>query len=587
MIYDIIVSVLPIIIPYIVLGENLTNIILSITAMLYIIFNKKYIATVNKLFLSTILCLIVSALLSIVIIDNNLYALSGISVYFNILMYYIVFRKIINKNKSNKTIIEYIVKISAVVCCISVVCEEIIVHKRLIGNIGYANTYGLILFVMIVFNDIIKLNHKSLINKIFILGILSTSSRTTLAILILYTIMKLIISKLKDTDFILDIVQALIYYLIIEIFKFATIFMIPIFAPILLFLSRKIKEKSNKLIYTAIIATIILFLAIPNNAIERISNISLENGSLQERLITFQDAIEAIKENDFGLGINTYKFSHYEYSTAFYDIKYLHNSILQVAYDIGIIGAIIYTLLFIVANYLVIKSDSKQKFNYLFIINAILLHSMMDFDNIFSVTTIFISLCIASLNIEKGIMNLNCKSRYILILPMIVFMYCGIYEASVKSGIGLELVEKLPIRDYRVYLALSDKEMESYYNSKDKSILNKVKLNLIQSQKYSEDNVIIKWNLAYVYEKLGDYENSIIKRDEVLELQGLYFDVYKEYNKMLVNLYEETGDKYYENKMQELESIYYENLTKLNNKSKYLKNQLPKEYQKALELERE
>lgn len=574
MIYDIIISILPIIIPYIILGENLANVLLGISGIIYILFNSKYSNRLNKMFIYCTLGLIVTALLSVCIIDNSVYAISGMSVYFNIFIYYIVFRIIVNKKNNINLIIEYIIKLSAIICCFSIIYEGIILDKRLVGNIGYANTYGLILLIMLFLSETIEFKYRDITKKVFILGIFLTSSRTTLAILILYTIYNFIISKFKDKNFILNIVEVILYYLIIENFNVATIFILPILIPIVSWLFNNIKVKSNKLVYGIILLVIILFLIIPNNSVKRILNIFLENGSLQERLISFEDAISAIRENALGLGINNYEFSHYKYATAFYDIKYLHNSILQVAYDIGVIGSIFYILIFILSNYLLIKSNIKYKNNYLFIVNAILLHSMMDFDNVFSITTIMISFCVSIIDYNKGLINLNTKLRFILILPMIVFIYCGIYEASIKSGIGLEATEKLPIKDYRVYLSLSDKEIEKYNEYKNIESLNKSKLNLEKAKKYSRENVTIIWNLAYVYEKLGDYSSAIINRDKVLELQGLYFDAYKEYFRMLNELYKKTDDKYYKHKISELEYKYYKNIDKLNFKSKYLKNQL-------------
>lgn len=211
---------------------------------------------------------------------------------------------------------------------------------------------------------------------------------------------------------------------------------------------------------------------------------------------------------------------------------------------------------------------------YLFTLNAIFIHSLMDFDNVFSITTIFWALLSVVNEGERYTKIINKKIIYILILAMILMIYTAIYEICIEAKIGLNQISKLSLNDYRANLYISDINIEKHQNNNDKNKLKISKENLEEAEKLSTNNVVIKWNLAYVYEKLENYEKALEKREEVIKIQGFYQEAYIQHYKLLSKMKNIDKGINCIKKLNELECIYKKNLYNLNKKSIYLKNQI-------------
>ena len=94
----------------------------------------------------------------------------------------------------------------------------------------------------------------------------------------------------------------------------------------------------------------------------RIDNAYASGGS--GRLRIWQNYIILFKENHFGYGLNTSRFIA---SQKFGDGHKAHNTILSIAVELGIVGLIIYLLLFLLA--LIASYSFKCKFLFLFLIS--------------------------------------------------------------------------------------------------------------------------------------------------------------------------------------------------------------------------
>ena len=102
----------------------------------------------------------------------------------------------------------------------------------------------------------------------------------------------------------------------------------------------------------------------------------------------------------------------------------------------------------------------------------------------------------------------------------------------------------------------------------------------------SKDNLILKWNLAYVYEKLGEEKEALTMRMELLQDEKYYFEAYKE----ICKYGEDTrilSDEERKNLLSEIENVHELAIKNLNPKAKYLKNQLKSELKDTLNFKRE
>ena len=83
-----------------------------------------------------------------------------------------------------------------------------------------------------------------------------------------------------------------------------------------------------------------------SNLYTRITSISFYSEELQERLIIIDDSWKSLITKPLGLGPTSFQYLQYYFQSAFYDVKYIHSSPLQVGFDLGILGMIIYSIMF-------------------------------------------------------------------------------------------------------------------------------------------------------------------------------------------------------------------------------------------------
>lgn len=561
MILDKIVVLLPFIIPILLLGNNMANVILLIISSMYISININNIRHINIKYIYVSISLLMSALISIILVDNNIYAISGMALYLNLITYYIVFQILKNKYDNLDDFTSLIIYTVVIINTIYLLFQLCIKEERLSGIFGYANTEGIFLISILLLNEIKKPKYSKVINVILLALIFATGSRTSWLLLIIYIIVDSLINR-KLINILELLVGGFIYILIAKLSIAG--FLI---SPIILSIYNSSKKLKNKYIVIISILFMLIIISSSSNTIERLKNISLENGSLQERFITFEDGIKSIKNNPLGQGIDTYNFKSYEDASAFYSQRYMHNSLLSIGYEMGIIGVVAFIIFIVMCNLILIKNKEKR---YLIIVDIIFLHSLLDFDFVFSTILIIISFIVSNYYDDSEVHINSCVLKPILAIMVLLFSYIGLYEGCLKMNTitSLSIASKMYKKDYRANLNLSSIYM-------DNNDLNMCLQNLIEAEKFSNDNPFIKWNLSYTYKELGEYDKALEKASQVLEIEKYNKDVYILYNNILQYKYDETE---YNKKLKELKDFYYNSLDKINPKSKYLKNQLSNKF---------
>ncbi|GAA0083744.1 hypothetical protein UT300007_01830 [Clostridium sp. CTA-7] len=586
---EIVIAILPLIIPYGILGENLSNLILAILACIYLIKSKKKIKIDKYFYLISILS--ITAFITQIIISRNIESLSGLYIYINVNLYYLTWKNIF-KDKNKDKLLKYMVLSIVIVSVISIITQGFYLDIRINGNIGYANSYALLLLIGIYINKLREEDKLSdIIDSIFVLGIFYTGSRTTIILLIAYYLYLLLYEYKKNKKeivyslepFILGVIQYLIYS---NVGLFSLI-IIPIYIIIYNYIKN---EKWRKyLYYIGIILGAIAMFFSSSNTFERLRNISLNNGSFQERLVFFEDSIKSIFNNPLGHGINTFQYKLYDNASAFYDVKYVHNSVLQTSYDIGIIGGLLILIIFIYGIIKLFKSNESNRNYFILLYISIFIHSLMDFDFSYSTLIILWVLVIALINEDnKEIINRRIAYIPVIALATFLLLYEGtllLGEKAMKYNLNsfaencFNVANKISFQlDYRGYY----NEAQLYKNLYDE---NKNENNLLESldllktcEKINKDDPRILWNISYIYEKLGDADNTEKYMELVLEKEKYYKEAYIRYQDYLIKAYGKINDNKYVDKLNNLENYYYESYNSLNNKAIYMKNQLKENY---------
>lgn len=159
----------------------------------------------------------------------------------------------------------------------------------------------------------------------------------------------------------------------------------------------------------------------PDEISSRINSIALttEDDSINERLGYYSDAVKSIIQYPaFGIGVGNWKIKSIDYAgntVNGYTVPYhTHNDFLQVSAEIGVIGGIIYLMIYLIPIYRVlIKLKNKVLDNinlvYLLIISAIFIDSMLNFPLARPVNHIFLLFTLVAM-MQTSKANLNNES---------------------------------------------------------------------------------------------------------------------------------------------------------------------------------
>ncbi|GFZ33976.1 hypothetical protein CSC2_45020 [Clostridium zeae] len=595
---DILIFVLPFLIPYTVIGFEVGNVLLPLVAIIYIALYVKKVA-LNRNIIIALVILFLLAVISLVS-NFNFLALGGISLYLSPIFYYVIYCSL-KENKRKDDIMKYTVYIMAAVSLVSVIYETMYLKLRVFGLFGYANTFALSLLILIHINNIRKEDfYKTTIDIIFITAIFFTGSRNTFLCLVIYSTV-ILVSK-KQVKPVANILMGVILYSLISTISIAGLLLAPILIYIYELIAKGVNKgykSRNKLFGLAVIiaAFIVILIAGSSNSIERIRNLAFTNGSIQKRMIIFGDAIKAIENIPFGHGINTFSKLQYYFQSANYSVKYVHNSVLQIAFDIGVLAVVPFLYLIFYAAIKRCKNfnDKNKAINALniSILIIIFFHSLLDFD--FSYSSIFAlyMLPLSDVLEYNKEFYLRKKSITAVICGILIFLTILLYnESALKLGnymisssnyeSGRSVISTVLLRDSRYYQLMSDSYREQYSEIYDSKLLNEMEKNLETAIRYDGEDLDLKWNMAYVKGKRGKYEDAISIWNSILSVEKYSPKVYKTYYNYLSDL-EENSSKNFAKQIERIKQKHAEAYLKLNPISKYIKHQLKQSFKETLE----
>ncbi|MBL4932633.1 O-antigen ligase family protein [Clostridium paridis] len=561
-----IIMVLISIIPVTILGDNLSNWIIILLGIFYLLKNKPVLIYKKVLLVS--LGLLGWSVISILIYGIKIDQIASMGTYIVIPLYYLVFKSMytITGIKEMKKMINITVIATAVVALGYILYLGIYYNVRVYGNLGYANSYALLILILLNINCKFNENkYGKVINVIYMLTILYTGSRTTL-ILLVVNILYIEFRRYKHVLFETFIVSLLLFVML----EYVPILGI-VALPLILYLFYEFKgfNKSKILCGISIILITSFTLFLKVNTFERIGNISSSNGSLQERLLTFSDVIKNLKL--FGYGIGTFQYKQFKIQSGFYDIKYIHNSILHTSFELGIVGGILLAVIIIMS---LIKLYKNRDFDKVFLLLIIVIHSMMDFDFIYSPIIILLLFTLTYDN--KVLVKERYSFKYKIPIILLIFISTGVIfnETILRVSYLSVLYENFNIskkiseinlfHDWRIYQIRSDSFIKNTHSEFSEKDLKTSEEALINGLKAHEENVLIKWNLAYVYEKLNNSKGKEL-RIQLVHEEKYNSQSYKEAYKYI---------KHDEKILPILNKIYSEANGNRSFRTKYLKNQL-------------
>jgi hypothetical protein len=154
-------------------------------------------------------------------------------------------------------------------------------------------------------------------------------------------------------------------------------------------------SRKHRIILAVIIVLAIGLLAVTNF---RVLRISLFAPTLIERIITYQDALSITGDRLLqGFGIGNWQEQQFMHQSAPYQVRFIHNYYLQLLLDGGIISPVLFLAVAVPALY----RGWKQKSIHFFVLLAVILQGVLDFDMIFAAVILITMFSISQMQREK------------------------------------------------------------------------------------------------------------------------------------------------------------------------------------------
>ncbi len=552
--------------PYKYLGQDNVNAMIMGIIAIFAVFSIKKIK-VNKKYMISIVAMGLLSVLTLIKTSLNIDSLQGISLYISAIIIYILICNFKEEEENILKLVTYVIAIGAIfyIAYEGAILKGGVLERRIDGNVGYANSYALLMIIGIYFNKVREKDFlKEILDMVFIIGIFLTGSRSTLLYLGIFFIIDLLKIKKEigtlNLKFGLNIIIAAVLYLSIERLGFGIIILIPLLFIIYNYI---INDKHIKIV------NILTMIAIPigaitlffkeNNLIERLLHMSFGSSELLSRIKYLEDVSNYIRKNPFGGGINTYIYTQGIFQSEAYDVRYVHNSFGQALYDMGWIGLVLFIVVFAVGVLVILKGKNKNKYYYIVLYMTVYLHSMLDFDFAYIFTFTALAMIVAlsgSIDVEY---NINLK---LITIPV---AFIGIYMIFISS-INLLAEFNFNHKQYESTLTLGKildnitigdnygKEFQFkahigiYKSNKDDNEIKK-SIELLEKAKNTPHRLMFIYNdLALSYEKLGNIDTAAYYYEENIKLQKYGLEIYKRYSEMY---------KYDKNKCNEIMDRYY------------------------------
>lgn len=417
-------------------------------------------------------------------IDRGM-ALIGFFKQLSILMFIIIVMQF-DKEERNELLILipflgiFMIVLSLIGYFIPLMKDFFIVNGRIGGFFQYPNTFALFLLIgcVVLYTHRDFYTNSNLFLLILMLGIILTGSR---AIYVLTLIMLIYVMK-NNPQYI---------------------------KKILIFVTALI-----------LIVALINILKLDIKVLKRLTQFSFSSSTLLGRILYYKDGVKALLSHPLGLGYLGYYFLEPSIQTGIYSIRFIHNDLLQIALDIGIIPSIIF--LSIIISSLISQNVKKEN---KVILSLITLHSLFDFNLQFvSIYLIFV-LCIDIYRGEKtNFISLKHKvlGNSFVLVSTIFSIYLAITISFQYFNLTALSIKLLPF-----YTEAKITKLQSVDNTNEGMKIAK------SIEKYNSNLSIVYDVYALNEMENHNYDQMINYKEQSLNLQKYNIDAYDSYINML------------------------------------------------------
>ncbi len=478
--------------------------------LLYLVIKNKKIYYRKSPYLYILLTLpIIYALTGLVAIDKGMNIYGIMKVLEPFALYMVLSQMDIEEN----TICE-VIAVSGIIMSIfgiagmyiESIVEIIIDNNRMSGFMGYANTYALYMLVTLICLSKTRWNLKikAAAGALLIATIIITYSRSV------YVIAGIIVAfaLIKGT-------------------------------------------RRNKLVtaYSFILGLVIYFIVVNTSGAitlnQRVAEINPNATEFQSRLLYYIDAIKIVGNHLFGLGYDGYFYIQGKYQTGIYNVRLVHNSILQISLEIGILGVGAYLGILITWIKNVRRNKVSKKVQLIFY--AIIIHSIIDFDLTFlTVTNILVIMLYFSEKkhtvyceeynkpISKSLAN-NKLTTIMCILVVLINLNIILGISALYSYISRY---DTALFWYKYNTEAICAKASIFYGEKKYTEASKY---IERAQKLNKSNVTMLKPMRDIHIKYKNLEDALQIQRNIIKLDGMNIDEVEKYSDILLEILLNTG----------------------------------------------
>ena len=244
----------------------------------------------------------------------------------------------------------------------------------------------------------------------------------------------------------------------------------------------------------------------------------LKDTTLWCRILYFSDAMPYIAKHPFGVGYLGYSFVQTGFQTGIYNVRFIHNDILQTALDVGWVPAILFSVAAVRA---IVRKG--RAFPDRVIAAVILAHSLFDFDLQFPAVAFILLFYMAD---GEG------KEKTIKSRPLAAGCFAVAAAASAYFSVALALrYFGNPQASDAMYPANTECKIELLLEAETAEELDTVSDEIIAGNAYVPIAYSAKARAAY---SRGDFETLIDYKHKVFELAPFSYEEYADYCDMLI-----------------------------------------------------
>lgn len=344
---------------------------------------------------------------------------------------------------------------------------------------------------------------------------------------------------------------------------------------------------------------------VSEDIINRIKEINLNHASVQQRIILYKDAWEAILQHPlFGQGANTWKATFLSFQSYPYNSRQSHSFLMDLLLDTGFVGLFtMFAILVLTAKDWVQRQinglNTQIRFAGFFAVVLLLGHSAFDFDMSFGIIEFLLWILLAFLRnplaivlqenkVRTSRMNVDWKiwipaGLSILVLAITI---ASLVSINLTKDIGKKITDQnkaieqinqaISLSPYRAWYNLNAAKVNGllYEKITDQERLKKITGNLESALEKAPNDAALHFEAALLYYRYGNTQKAI----EVLKKATEKEKYSIKYAEQLILLTNSEGVKLYEKypeKSKQFLKIAAETFQDIEKKKKEVKNLPP------------